>query len=106
MRLEILHLPGCAGARDLEERLREVIADRPGFALSTRSILDEEDAAAHGMAGSPTLLVDGIDPFADPFAAPGGTGGISCRLFRDATGRATGAPTTDRLRAILDPPRA
>jgi hypothetical protein len=98
MRLEILHLPGCAGARDLEERLREVIGHQAGIEVSVRAILDDEEAAAGGMAGSPTLLVDGVDVFAAP-GHPGGS--LSCRLFRDGAGRADGAPTTERLRAVL-----
>jgi hypothetical protein len=54
------------------------------------------------MHGSPTLLVDG----ADPFAAPGQVPSLSCRLYRDESGRAEGAPSVDALRRAIWPARA
>jgi hypothetical protein len=51
-------------------------------------IANETDAAAAGMHGSPTLLVDGIDPF----AAPGQPTSLSCRLA---------VPSADELRRVL-----
>ena len=50
------------------------------------------------MHGSPTLLIDGVDPF----AAPGRPSSLSCRLYRDATGHADGAPPVDALRRVLE----
>ena len=58
---------------------------------------DAETAAAVGMTGSPTLLVDGVDPFAEPGLAPS----ISCRLYRDECG-AQGAPSVAVLRHVLN----
>ncbi|MEY9936759.1 organomercurial lyase [Streptacidiphilus sp. MAP5-3] len=49
------------------------------------------------MHGSPTLLVDGRDPF----AAPGTAATVSCRLYRSADGRVDGAPSVEALRQIL-----
>ena len=49
------------------------------------------------MHGSPTLLVDGTDPFAVPGQPPS----LSCRLYRDAAGRMSGAPTVEALRRVL-----
>jgi len=50
------------------------------------------------MHGSPTVLVDGRDPF----AAPGTPASVSCRLYQDEGGRAQGAPSLTRLRQALD----
>ena len=50
------------------------------------------------MAGSPTLLING----ADPFAVPGQVPGLSCRLYRDAAGRLAGAPSLEDLRRALE----
>jgi hypothetical protein len=50
------------------------------------------------MHGSPTLLINGVDPFAAPGQAPG----LACRLYRDVAGRAAGAPTVEALRRALD----
>jgi hypothetical protein len=40
-------------------------------------VTTQDDAERLGMTGSPTLLADGIDPFARPGRLPG----ISCRLY-------------------------
>jgi hypothetical protein len=50
------------------------------------------------MRGSPTLLLDGIDPFAVAGQRPS----LSCRLYRDPDGRADGAPSVDALRNAIE----
>ena len=97
MRLRILHVPDCPNAPVLQERLDDLLSGRPDIEV-VREVVDSEDnAAAAGMAGSPTLLVDDTDPFAEPAQAPG----LSCRLFRDETGRLDRAPSTAQLRHAL-----
>ncbi|MEV0288655.1 alkylmercury lyase family protein [Kribbella sp. NPDC050820] len=94
MRLEVLHVPDCPNLLPLLEHLAEV-TDLP---VVTRVVETEADAARLGMAGSPTLLVDGKDPF----AADGDCGrGLACRLYRDDDGRIVSAPSADQLRAAL-----
>ena len=91
MKLEILHVPDCPNLATLIDRLREV-TDRP---VLTHQIDSDEEATARGMAGSPTLLIDGIDPFATRDQP---VGAVSCRLYRDESGRMTGAPSVEKLR--------
>ena len=50
------------------------------------------------MRGSPTLLIDGRDPFAVPGAGPA----LACRLYETEDGRLYGAPTVAALRRALD----
>ena len=50
------------------------------------------------MHGSPTLLIDGVDPFAVPGQPPS----MSCRLYRDDDGQASGAPSAGQLRQALE----
>jgi hypothetical protein len=50
------------------------------------------------MTGSPTLLLDGMDPFASPGRQPG----VSCCLYRDADGRLVQAPSVAQSRGVLD----
>src|SRR5262249_10782712 len=61
-------------------------------------VSDEAQAARWGMRGSPTVLVDGIDPFAVAEAAPS----VSCRLYRGADGSVDGAPSVTDLHRALD----
>jgi len=59
----------------------------------------EESPADHdpGLHGSPTVLVDGTDPF----AAPGQRASMSCRLYDNGPGRLEGAPSVGRLRQAI-----
>jgi uncharacterized protein (TIGR03083 family) len=70
-----------------KERLAAALDGHPA-AVRRRVVGDEREAAEAGMHGSPTLLVDG----ADPFAAPGELPSLSCRLHRDASGRTGPVP--------------
>ena len=93
MKLEVLHVPDCPNLQPLLDRLAEV-TDLPVMA---RVILSDEEAERFGMAGSPTLLVDGVDPFG------GGECSVACRLYRDESGRAVAVPSVEQLRAVLQP---
>ncbi|MGH3120907.1 MAG: thioredoxin family protein [Streptosporangiaceae bacterium] len=98
MELTMLAVPGCPNAAAMEERLAAVLADYPDAVVRRRHVADEQEAAETGMAGSPTLLVNGTDPFAVPGQAPS----QSCRLYRDAAGLLTGAPSVEDLRRALE----
>lgn len=94
MKLEVLHVPDCPNLPPMLDRLAEV-TDLP---VTTRAIDSDSEAARFGMAGSPTLLIDGVDPF----AAPGDCEcGVSCRLYRDQDGRIVPAPSVEQLREAL-----
>ncbi len=97
MELFLLTVPDCPNAAAFEERLAAALADRPGAVVRRRVIADEREAAEAGMHGSPTLLVDGTDPF----AAPGQPPSLSCRLYRDASGRTQAVPSVEELRRVL-----
>ena len=97
MELVLLTVPGCPNAAAFEERLAAALAGYPGTVVRRREITDEREAAEAGMHGSPTLLVDG----ADPFAAPGQPPSLSCRLYRDESGQAAGVPPAEELRRVL-----
>lgn len=55
-----------------------------------------EEAEAAGFRGSPTVLVDGADPFADPVAPVG----LTCRVFPTPQGL-RGTPTLEQLCTAL-----
>jgi hypothetical protein len=97
MELTVLTVPGCPNAAALEERLAAALAGHPGVVVRRHQITGEQEAAEAGMAGSPTLLINGRDPF----AAPGQVPGLSCRLYRDAAGRPARAPSVEELRRAL-----
>ena len=92
--IEVLHVPDCPNLAPMLQRLREITE----IPATTREVSTEAEAAALGMAGSPTLLINGLDPFAQ-----GGSCecGIACRLYRDENHQIAPAPSTDQLRAAL-----
>jgi hypothetical protein len=98
MELPVLAVPGCPNARMLEQRLAGLLAARPEVTVTRRVIADAAEAARWGMRGSPTLLVDGRDPF----AGSGSGAVVACRLYRDEQGRLDGAPTVSALRDALE----
>ena len=97
MELVLLTVPACPSAAVFEERLAVALAGYPDALVRRREVADDQEAARAGMRGSPTLLVNGVDPFAAPGQAPG----LSCRIYRDAAGRPASAPTVDALRQAL-----
>src|SRR6516225_553966 len=97
MELVLLTVPDCPHAVAFEERLAVALASHPGTVVHRRTVASEREAAEAGMHGSPTLLVDGTDPF----AAPGQPPSLSCRLYRDASGQAGPVPSVQELRRVL-----
>ena len=60
-------------------------------------IADERQAQQRRFAGSPTFLIDGVDPFTEP----GRPTGMSCRNYRDTAGHGSNLPTlAELIRAI------
>ena len=103
MDLTALAVPDCPNVMLLQERLAQVLDGRRDVTVSRQVIADQDERPARGMHGSPTILVDGIDPFAQP----GQAASVSCRLYRDDDGQVDGAPSVSQLRrpSAKQPPR-
>jgi len=95
--LMVLSVPGCPNLPLLEQRLAEALAGRPAVRVR-RVIAGADEAARCGMCGSPTLLVNGHDPFAVPGMGPA----LACRMYQGEGGRLEGAPTVQALRRALE----
>jgi hypothetical protein len=100
MELTVVSVPHCPNVPLLEERLAQVLTElesREQISIARRTAADADQAARWQLHGSPTLLIEGADPFADP-AAPIG---LACRMYRDEHGRTEGAPSIGALREVL-----
>ena len=96
MDITLLYFDGCPNWRVADERLAAIAAERADLKV-TRHLVDTlEEAERVGFHGSPSILVDGVDVFAEPDAGVG----LSCRVYRTPEGLA-GAPTMEQLRAAL-----
>ncbi|MGW5201238.1 organomercurial lyase [Streptomyces spiralis] len=98
MRITVLTVPDCPNTPVVEERLGQALEGRGRTDVELVEVSDAAQAARLGMTGSPTVLIDGVDPF----AVPGAPASLSCRLYRGPDGRAEGAPSVDALRRALD----
>lgn len=61
-----------------------------------QEVAGHEDAIVHRFRGSPTVLIDGVDPFGDEAPL-----GLACRVYRTADGQ-TGSPTLHQLRDAIE----
>ena len=90
------YFPECPHWSLAEERLSEVAA-RFGLPIEHQLVTTEKDAERFSFRGSPTILIDGVDPFAEGDQAIG----LSCRIYRTPDGYA-GSPTSEQIAAALD----
>ena len=96
--ITILPTPGCPHVALVRQRVGDALARFPGPAprVVVEEIADPEDASRRRFHGSPTLLLDGVDPFAPPASPPA----FACRTYRTGTG-VEGAPSVDQIVAAL-----
>jgi glutaredoxin len=99
MRITVQYFDGCPHWKLADRRLANVLQGLDGdkFTLEYQLIESPEMAERVGFRGSPTILIDGRDPFAtgaEPI-------GMSCRVFRTENG-VQGAPTEKQLREVLE----
>lgn len=91
----LLYFDGCPHWRLADERLRE-LGEHAGFTLEHVAVNKPEEAERLGFLGSPTLMIDGRDPFATGDEPTG----LTCRVYDTPQGL-QGAPTLEQLREVL-----
>ena len=94
MKIDLLYIDECPNWEETLRLLRLAL-DRNGnesVPISAELISSENAADHRGFAGSPTILIDGIDPF----PAVGRTPCAACRLYVTPDGIA-GHPTQSQL---------
>ena len=98
MDITLQYFDGCLNWLVADRRLLKALelAGLGATAVDRRLVSTPEEAEAVGFRGSPTMLIAGVDPFADPDAPVG----LSCRVYRTDAGPA-GSPTVEQLLAVL-----
>lgn len=98
MDVRLLVVPGCPNTEPVLAALRQVLGELGAGEIPVRTVVVETAAEALrlGFPGSPTVLVDGVDPFAEPGRAPG----LACRVYRTEAG-VSGIPDLGELRRVL-----
>lgn len=97
MEIELRFFDDCPNWKATSTLLRSII-DELGLDASVlnRRVETPEEAEALEFRGSPTVIIDGEDPFAEEDAPVG----LACRIYRTETGF-TGAPSAAQLRDAL-----
>jgi hypothetical protein len=98
VQVTVQYFDGCPNWKTAAARVRQALdaTGRAEVALEHEKVETLEDAERLGFVGSPTLLIDGRDPF----ATPGAPVGLACRRYRTREGLA-GSPTVEQLFEVL-----
>jgi hypothetical protein len=97
VRVELLYFDGCPNWKVAEGRLAEALTlGCDGSAVEYLRVETAEQADELQFLGSPTIRIDG----ADPFASGSEPVGMACRVYATPGGLA-GSPTTAQLLEVL-----
>jgi hypothetical protein len=96
MDVTLLYFDDCPNWLVANERLEALRAEYPEMVITRHVVDTPEEAERTRFRGSPSILVDGVDPFADSDDPVG----LSCRVYQTPEG-AAGSPTLDQLRVVL-----
>jgi len=96
--VELLVVPDCPNESVAQSVLR-LAFDRVGLAamsVRTTVIASQEQAQDRGLVGSPTILVNGVDPF----RVAGQTPAYACRVYATPAGLSAVPPLGDVISAL------
>lgn len=95
--VEIIYVEDCPNVDIACERVLDAAASAGVVVEVTRRlVVDEAEASAAGMSGSPTVLVGGVDVV----GGHDGGGSLSCRLYLGSGGH-DGAPAVEAIATAL-----
>ena len=98
--VELLVVPDCPNESVALSMLR-VAFDRVDLAapsVRTTVIASQEQAQARGFVGSPTILINGVDPFGVAGQSPA----YACRVYATPAGLSGVPPLDDLISALTD----
>lgn len=95
MNVSLLYFDGCPNWKQTDADLAS-LATEFDFTVTHQNVETIEDAERWEFRGSPTVLVDGTDPF----GRPDDPVGLACRIYQTPSG-AAGTPTIDMLRSAI-----
>jgi hypothetical protein len=96
--VELLVVRDCPNEAAARVALQEAARQAGWTDLAVKITVVDSDREAHrrGFVGSPTFLLNGVDPF----AVPGAQSGITCRVYPTVAG-CSGVPDVAQLRDAL-----
>jgi len=96
--IELLHIADCPNSGETLLRLQRAVDNTmPSNTSITSTLIDSAETAARlPFAGSPTILVNGVDLF----PTDGRTSDLACRIYLTPNGMAA-APTQQQIEVAL-----
>lgn len=99
MKVTLQYFDGCPNWTTTADHLSRLCEEGSDIVVEHELIESHEMAIEKGFAGSPTVLIGGVDPFAEGDAPAG----LSCRIYQTKQGPA-GSPTLEQLREAVRGP--
>ena len=97
MKITLQYFDGCPNWKTTDTHLQKLVETGLVKAEVDYQLIDTIDAAEqHQFHGSPTVLIDGIDPFANDDTPVG----LACRVYQTEQGPA-GSPTIHQLEQAI-----
>ena len=96
MDVTLMYFDDCPNWLVANAHLDALLAEHPEMSITRHVVDPPEEAERTRFRGSPSILIDGVDPFADNEDPVG----LSCRVYQTPDGPA-GSPTLDQLRDVL-----
>lgn len=98
MQIQLVHISECPNTQIAADRIQEALRtlDLADAEFSQILVSNSDEAGAIAFAGSPTILVDGVDLF----PSDGRTTELACRVYLTEQGLA-GAPSTEEITAAI-----
>lgn len=94
--MTLLYFDSCPNWRVTDAHLQALAQEDPQLRVTHHRVESQEEAERVGFHGSPSITIDGADPF--------GTGAeqvsFSCRIYPTPEGPG-GSPTLEQLREVL-----
>ena len=98
--VELLVVPDCPNAPAAKEMLHAALdaAGLPDLGIRVTVITSQREADERGFVGSPTVLINGVDPFAEPGRPPA----LACRVYRGSAGSSNLPPIHELAKALTE----
>ena len=97
MNVTLQYFDSCPHWKIADQRLRDVISSNElDVDLAYQLVESAEEAERFGFHGSPSILIDGVDPFANEDTQVG----YACRVYSTDTGD-VGSPSIEQIAVAL-----
>jgi hypothetical protein len=96
MNVELLYFEGCPNWRETVAHLESLRQELGNFEVTLVEVTSPEMATNLRFHGSPSVIINGVDPFSDPTDPVG----LTCRTYRSNDGF-VGSPTREQLRSAI-----